>query len=117
VTEQELKIWFMLQYLQKMPERGFQNNANQGICLNLQGSLMALFGIKGFESEHGWGTAQLEFPRVDPDRTYRVNWDKAVFYVVPHLPFHKNRSQILEMMQRDEPKMIEMFKLQQKFRE
>jgi len=32
------------------------------------------------------------------------------------MPFHKNRHQILEMMQRDEPRMIEMFKLQKKFR-
>lgn len=50
MTEQELKIWFMLQYLQKIPERGFLNNVDQGFSLNLQGSLMALFGIKGYES-------------------------------------------------------------------
>lgn len=48
VTEQELKIWFMLQYLQRIPERTFCNNVNQGFWLNLAGSLMALLGIGGF---------------------------------------------------------------------
>ncbi len=37
-----------MQYLQKIPERGFQNNMDQGFLLNLQGSLMALFGISGY---------------------------------------------------------------------
>jgi len=37
--------------------------------------------------------------------------------VIPQLPFHKNRAQILEMMQREEPRMIEMFKLHTKFKE
>ena len=48
VTEQELKMWPMMQYLQKIPERGFQNNMDQGFLLNFQGSLMALFGISGY---------------------------------------------------------------------
>lgn len=116
VTEQELKMWPMLQYLQKIPERGFQNNVDQGFSLNLQSSLMALFGIKGYESEEGWAKPQLTFPLVDPKGTYKINWDKAVIYLVPQIPFHKNRAQILQMMQRDEPRMIEMFRLQAQFR-
>ena len=87
-------MWPMLQYMQKVPERTFQNNVGQGFMTNLQNSLMALFGIEGAESEEGWGTVQLSFPVVDSSRVYRVNWDKAVFYLVPQLPFHKNRTQI-----------------------
>lgn len=91
----------MLQYLQKIPEKGFQNNVNQGFSLNLQSSLMALFGIAGFESEQGWGTTQLAFPRVEERRQYKINWSRAVIYLIPQLPFHRSRAQIMEMMQRD----------------
>jgi len=59
VTEQELKIWGMLQYMQRIPEKGFSNNVNQGFWENTVGSFMSLFGIKGYESEEGWGTAQV----------------------------------------------------------
>ena len=110
-------MWFMLQYLQKVPEKGFSNNVNQGFYLNLISSIMALLGIKGYESEQGWGTTQLTLPPVNPDRSYTVNWAKATLYLIPQLPFHKRRDQVLEMMKRDEPKMIEMFKLQKQFRE
>ena len=41
----------MQQHLQKIPQREFYNNVDQGFCLNLQGSLMACFGLKGYESE------------------------------------------------------------------
>ena len=50
ITEQELKIWFMLQYLQKIPEKGFCNNVDQGFWANVVGSFMALVCIKGYES-------------------------------------------------------------------
>ena len=91
----------MLQYLQKIPERTFSNNVNQGFCINLTGSLMALFGISGFESETSWSKPQLTFPNVDSNRTYLINWAKALLYLVPQLPFYKNREQIIQMMQRD----------------
>jgi hypothetical protein len=116
ITEQELKMWTMQQYLQKIPERGFQNNVDQGFVLNLTSSLMSMLGIGGFESEEGWARAQLTLPQVNPKDSYRVNWAKAVIYLIPQMPFHKNRVQILQMMQRDEPKMIEMFRMQGKFR-
>lgn len=77
---------------------------------------MALFGVSGFESESAWSKPQLAFPNVDPNRTYLVNWGKALLYLVPQLPFYKNREQIIQMMQRDEPRMIEMFRLQKTFR-
>lgn len=109
-------MWPMMQYLQKIPERGFQNNVDQGFLLNLTSSLMSLLGIGGYESEEGWAKCQLNLPAVNPKSTYRVNWAKAVVYLIPQMPFHKNRVQILQMMQRDEPKMIEMFKMQAKFR-
>jgi len=85
----------MLQYLQKIPERTFSNNVNQGFCLNLTGSLMALLGISGFESDPSWSNPQLSFPAVDSSRSYLTNWDKALLYLVPQLPFHKNRAQII----------------------
>ena len=62
---------------------------------------MALFGISGFESEDSWANPQLTFPNVDSNHSYLVNWDKALLYLIPQLPFHKTRAQILEMMQRD----------------
>lgn len=37
--------------------------------------------------------------------------------MVPLLPCHKNRQQVTELLQREEPKMIEMFRLQQQFKE
>jgi len=85
--------------------------------LNIAGSFMALFGIKGFESERVWATPQLELPPVQQGRGYEVNWAKAVIYLIPQIPFHKRRAQIMEMMQKDEPRMIEMFKLQKRFKE
>ena len=107
----------MLQYLQKIPERGFSNNVDQGFMVNIAGSFMALFCIKGFQSEPGWSTPQLVLPQVQQGRSYEVNWEKAVIYLIPQIPFHKRRGQIMQMMQRDEPRMIEMFKLQKKFKE
>ena len=59
---------------------------------------------------------EIDFPRVEYGRIYTINWDQAVIYLIPQLPFHKKRDQILEMMKRDEPRMIEMFKLQKKFK-
>lgn len=117
VTEQELKMWPMMQYLQKIPDKGFCNNISQGFCLNLVGSIMALIGIQGYESERQWAVPGMTFPAVDPKRGYPINWAVAVIYLIPQLPFHKNRAQILEMMQRDEPRMIEMFKMQKRFKE
>lgn len=49
----------MLQYLQKIPEKGFCNNVDQGFWANIVGSFMSLVYIKGYESERGWGTSQL----------------------------------------------------------
>lgn len=109
-------MWPMMQYLQKIPERGFQNNVDQGFFVNVTNSLMALFGIEGYQSQEGWARSQLTLPQVNPKNTYRVNWAKATVYLIPQMPFHKNRVQILQMMQRDQPKMIEMFRMQAKFK-
>ena len=117
ITEQELKMWPMQQYLQKLPSRTFQNNVNQGICTNILNSIMAMLNMQGYESDLEWSYNRNTYPKVDPKKTYRINWDKAVVYIVPQMPFHKNRDTIMEMMQRDEPKMIEMYKLQVRFRE
>ena len=116
VTEQELRTWPMQQYLMKVPQREFENNVDQGFWMNLQGSLMACFGVGGFESEQGWGYAPENFPEVDKERNYRTNWDRAVIYMVPQLPFHHNRDAVLEIMIREEPRMIQMFRLQAQMR-
>lgn len=51
ITEGELKTWMVQQYLQKIPEREFQNNVDQGCLQNLANSLSAALGIPGYESE------------------------------------------------------------------
>ena len=110
-------MWFMMQYLQKIPEKGFSNNVDQGFVMNVAGSIMALFGVKGFESDPGWSSPRLTFPPMDKEKSYYINWDRAVIYLIPQLPSHKRREQILEMMKKDEPRMIEMYKLQKRFKE
>ena len=67
---------------------------------------MALLGIGGFESDENWSTPQINFPEIDTNRSYYINWGKALFYLIPHIPFHKTRTQIIEMMKKDEPRMI-----------
>lgn len=37
--------------------------------------------------------------------------------MIPQMPNHKNRENILEMLKKEEPRMIEMFKLQKQIRE
>jgi hypothetical protein len=91
----------MQQYLIKVPEREFQNNVDQGCFQNLTNSLSAAFGIPGYESENHSLPNPLAFPPIDPNRTYRINWAKARYYLVPLLPCHKNRQQIQELLQRE----------------
>jgi hypothetical protein len=43
-----MKTWPIQQYLLKVPEREFVNNVNQGILLNLVGSIYAFLGIGGY---------------------------------------------------------------------
>ena len=85
----------MQQYLIKVPEREFQNNVGQGLAMNLVNSLSAAFGVGGYESEESGLPNPLAFPPIDPKRTYRINWAKALIYMVPYLPTHKNRQQIV----------------------
>lgn len=37
--------------------------------------------------------------------------------MVPQIPSHPCRDNVISLMKRDEPKMIEMYKLQKKFKE
>jgi hypothetical protein len=64
-------------------------------------SVMSCVGIQGFEGEECNRSAQLTFPLFDNAKSYRINWDAAVIYLLPQLSFHKNRTQILTMMQRE----------------
>jgi hypothetical protein len=70
------------------------NNVNQGPLLNLIGSVYALLGISGYESENNAMANPLAFAPIDPSRSYRINWAKAMFYLIPQLPMHKNREHI-----------------------
>jgi hypothetical protein len=37
--------------------------------------------------------------------------------MVPFLPSHKNRQQVVDLLTREEPRMIEMFRLQKEMKE
>ena len=67
---------------------------------------MACLGMGGWESRKHSLRHELDFPNVDTSQRIIVNWDKAMFYLIPHIPYHNNRQQVLEMLQRDEGKMI-----------
>lgn len=95
ITETELKTWNIQQYLLKVPEREFQNNVDQGLPQNLANSICAALGIGGFESANHDLPQPLAFPHVDPSKNYTINWAKAYIYMVPLLPTHKNRAQII----------------------
>lgn len=112
-----MRTWPIQQYLLKVPEREFVNNVNQGVVLNLIGSVYAFLGVGGYQSENNTGANPLAFTPIDPSRSYRINWTKAMFYLIPQLPMHKSRQQFVQLLQREQPRMIEMFKLQQKFKE
>ena len=117
ITQQELRVWQMQQYLLKIPERQFQNNVDAGLWANLVGSIMACLGIGGWESNSHSLRHDLDFPSVEAGKTHYINWDKALFYLIPHIPHHQNRDFFITMLKRDEPQMIEMGKLQLRFRE
>ena len=117
VTEQELKVWQTQQYLMKIPERRFQNNVDAGLIANMGGSLLAFLGMGGWESKQHSLRHALDFPPAEAGKKYWVNWDRAMFYVIPHLPQHEKREEFATMLARDEPQMIEMGRLQLKFRE
>lgn len=93
------------------------NNCNQGFVRNLINSIMALLGIGGYESENQQMANPLQFAPIDPNKSYYINWARAVFYLIPQMPTHKNRQRVQEILQREQPRIIEMHKLQQQFRE
>lgn len=105
------------QYLLKIPEREFQNNVDQGLLQNIANSVAAGLGISGFESEKHDLAQPLAFPHVEAGKSYTINWAKAFIYIVPFLPCHRNRQQVMELLVREEPRMIEMFRLQKAMKE
>ena len=44
-------------------------------------------------------------------KKYYVNWAKAYFYLIPQMPNHPNRLEVMKMMKLDEPRMIANFKM------
>ena len=50
------------------------------------------------------------------NKKYVVNWAKAFFYLVPQIPNHPSRDDIIKIMKNDEPRMIENFRLMKKFK-
>lgn len=80
-------------------------------------SLCGLLGVDGFESKGNRVEDSLAFPDLELNKKYIVNWSKAFFYLVPQMPNHPNRQHIIDIMKTEEPKMIDMFKLKNKFRE
>ena len=43
----------------------------------------------------------MDIPNVEPGKRIFINWDKAKFYVIPHLPHHKKREDMLTLLRRD----------------
>ena len=125
----------MLQYLNKFPNRQFENNMDNGFFHHFLESTYALFGTKGFESidnifpesssdqERGILNEEiknenlLDFPEIDTTRKHVVNWDRAFIYLIPQMPNYKKRNEIIEKMKLEEPKMIENFRMLKKFKE
>jgi hypothetical protein len=60
-----------------------------------------MFGIAGFESEYQAIPGNpLGFKPVEQGKSYRVNWALARFHMIPHIPSHKKRAEIVEMLTR-----------------
>jgi hypothetical protein len=56
------------------------------------------------------------FEDFEVGKSYTVNWNKAFYFMTPQIPYHPQRKDIIELMAREEPRMIEMFKLQKQFK-
>ena len=54
---------------------------------------------------------------MSPGKKYYVNWAKAFIYLVPQMPNHPRRSEMIEMMRNDEPRMIQNFRMRKKFKQ
>ena len=85
----------MQQYLLKIPSREFENNVDQGPLFNFLSILYSAFGLNGYENEYHALPSPMAFPQTNPDDKYIINWARARYYLIPQLPMHKNRGQII----------------------
>jgi len=52
-------------------------------------------GLNGYENEDQALPSSLSFAQADPTKKYIINWEKARFYLIPHIPMHKGRENII----------------------
>lgn len=129
ITHEELKSWNSCQYLLKIPMRQFQNNVNNGFSHNLKEVIYSGFGIKATEQEmiikpsdidnvEGELNAEIDtFKKLNQEKKYIVNWNLAYFYMLPQMPNHPMRDFLIDTMKREEPRMIETYRLGMKFKQ
>jgi hypothetical protein len=57
--------------------------------------LYSALGLNGYENEDQALPSSLSFAQADPTKKYIINWEKARFYLIPHIPMHKGRENII----------------------